>query len=189
MTVILQQQQTHTALAQGDPWRYWSAETIARVSQCPLAAVERNWPLIDAELTRQGVTSEANCAAAIGTTAIETASTFAPVREAFWMTEDWREANLRYYPYYGRGFIQLTWQSNYQLAGDYLGVNLASDPDRALETDIAAAVFAWYWAVARPGIPRAADNHNWAEVRRLVQGGSSGLQRLTFICNALLAGG
>ena len=40
----------------------------------------------------------------------ETARTMEPVREAFWMSEEWRRANLRYFPWYGRGFVQLTWE-------------------------------------------------------------------------------
>ena len=41
----------------------------------------------------------------------ETNKTFQPVREAYWLNEDWRRAHLKYYPYYGRGFVQLTWKS------------------------------------------------------------------------------
>jgi hypothetical protein len=45
----------------------------------------------------------------LATTQWETAQTFKPVREAFWKDEEWRRVNLaRYYPYYGRGFVQLT---------------------------------------------------------------------------------
>lgn len=44
----------------------------------------------------------------------ETAHTFAPVKEAFNRSEEWRKLNLRYYPYYGRGYVQLTWRVNYE---------------------------------------------------------------------------
>lgn len=173
-------------MAVAEPVRYWSVNTIAVVSQCPAAAIAENWPLVRSALERQRVTSKENQAAAIGTIAIETASTFRPVREAFWLSEAWRRANLRYYPYYGRGEIQLTWEDNYRAAGDYLGIDLVSNPDRALEPDIASEVFAWYWTVARPTIPANADAWNWREVRRLVQGGSSGLDRLVSIAETLL---
>ena len=43
----------------------------------------------------------------------ETAQTMWPIKEAFWLSETWRAKNLRYYPYYGRGLIQLTWRDNY----------------------------------------------------------------------------
>lgn len=170
-----------------DPWRYWPSETISKITQAPLTAVGEYWPLVALELERRGVTSRENWAAAIGTIAIETASTFAPVREAYWLSEAWRRNNLRYYPWYGRGFIQLTWEYNYQAAGDRIGVDLISDPDRAMAPTAAAAIFAWYWALARPSIPPAADRRDWPEVRRQVQGGSDGLERLVTIAEQLLA--
>jgi hypothetical protein len=43
------------------------------------------------------------------------------------------------YRYRGRGYVQLTWQVNYARAGRALGVDLASDPDLALQPAIAYA--------------------------------------------------
>lgn len=34
--------------------------------------------------------------------------------------------------YYGRGYVQLTWEDNYKLMSQLLGVNLLDDPDLAL---------------------------------------------------------
>lgn len=46
-----------------------------------------------------------------------------------------------YYPYFGRGYVQLTWEDNYRRLGDKIGVNLlGANMDRALEPDIAAEV-------------------------------------------------
>ncbi len=132
-----------------------------------------------------GQASRASCAAAIGTVAIETASTFAPVREAFWLTEAWRQANLRYWPYYGRGFIQLTWQATYAAVGTRLGLDLVGQPDLALEPANAARIFADYWRSRN--IQEPADSHDWADVRRRVQGGDAGLERLVEICGRLLS--
>src|SRR6478672_9791300 len=70
----------------------------------------------------------------------ETAREMQPVREAFWLPEEWRRRNLRYYPYYGRGFVQLTWQDNYARAGAFVGADLVSRPDLALRLDFAAAI-------------------------------------------------
>jgi len=72
----------------------------------------------------------------VATAEWETARTFQPVREAFWKSEAWRRENLRYYPYYGRGFVQLTWQRNYATYGHILGVDLVNDPDRAMDPAI-----------------------------------------------------
>jgi Chitinase class I/ROS/MUCR transcriptional regulator protein len=70
----------------------------------------------------------------------ETARTMQPVREAFWLSEQWRKTHLRYYPYYGRGYVQLTWQANYAKAGAYVGADLVASPDLALRPDYAAVI-------------------------------------------------
>ena len=44
----------------------------------------------------------------------ETGGLMQPVKEAHWLSENWRKANLRYYPYYGRGLPQITWKRNYE---------------------------------------------------------------------------
>jgi hypothetical protein len=45
-----------------------------------------------------------------------------------------------YTGYMGRGYVQLTWQANYQKMEDVFGWPLVSDPDVALEADKAAAI-------------------------------------------------
>lgn len=70
----------------------------------------------------------------------ETAHTMKPVVEAYWKSEAWRRKNLRYYPWHGRGFVQLTWQENYQKAAKKLGKPLDQKPELALEPAIAAEV-------------------------------------------------
>lgn len=42
--------------------------------------------------------------------------------------------------YFGRGFVQLTHQSNYKKMGDLLGVDLVGNPSLALSRDIAAKI-------------------------------------------------
>ena len=42
--------------------------------------------------------------------------------------------------YCGRGYVQLTWKNNYKRAGDELGVDLVSYPDKALDPVIAAKI-------------------------------------------------
>jgi predicted chitinase len=64
------------------------------------------------------------------------------VREAFWLSENWRRTHLRYYPFYGRGYVQLTWQKNYrrESQSDRTGIDLVTNPDVAMQPDIAAQV-------------------------------------------------
>lgn len=72
----------------------------------------------------------------------ETARTMQPVEEAYWKSDDWRKANLRYYPWHGRGYVQLTWEANYRKADDLCGLEGRLLADRALAMDpvIAAQV-------------------------------------------------
>jgi len=70
----------------------------------------------------------------------ETARTMKPVREAYWLSEDWRKKNLRYYPWYGRGYVQITWEANYKRASEELGVDLIKNKDLALDPNIAARI-------------------------------------------------
>jgi putative chitinase len=72
----------------------------------------------------------------------ETAKTMRPVREAYWLSEEWRKTHLRYFPWYGRGFVQLTWQKNYERADEELGLGrkLIADADVAMQPDIAARI-------------------------------------------------
>ena len=59
----------------------------------------------------------------------ETAHTFLPVKEAYWLSEEWRKKNLRYFPFYGRGYLQTTWKVNYQYYSKLLGVDFVNNPD------------------------------------------------------------
>lgn len=45
-----------------------------------------------------------------------------------------------YYPYIGRGFVQLTWEENYFNAGLIVEEDLVAYPDLALQPDIAAII-------------------------------------------------
>lgn len=72
----------------------------------------------------------------------ETNKTMQPVREAYWLSEDWRKKHLRYWPWYGRGYVQLTWESNYRKADSELDLrgSLVGNADRAMEPEIAAKI-------------------------------------------------
>jgi predicted chitinase len=89
------------------------------------------------ECLAQGLEYDVQYAYVIATVAHETAGTFKPVKEAFWQSEDWRKKHLRYYPYYGRGYVQLTWKDNYKKYGDILGLDLVNNPDLVMEPDTA----------------------------------------------------
>lgn len=85
----------------------------------------------------------------LATTWHETNATMQPVEEAYWIknADAWRKAHLRYYPWHGRGYVQLTWQGNYKRAdaeaakaGLINPGDLLANPDLAMRHDIAALV-------------------------------------------------
>ena len=79
---------------------------------------------------------------ALATALHKTAYTMQPVREAFWLNENWRRNNLRYFPFYGRGYVQLTWKANYEKADRELQLSgrLNNNLDLALDPGIAAKI-------------------------------------------------
>lgn len=95
-------------------------------------------------LKAMGAWSIYDVAYGLATAFWETNKTMQPVAEAYYLgakAEAWRKKNLRYYPWYGRGYPQTTWEVNYKRADDELGLNgtLLANPDRMLEPEIAAA--------------------------------------------------
>jgi putative chitinase len=81
----------------------------------------------------------------------------------------------------GRGFIQLTGRANYQKhsAAIGLGNRLIDDPELANDPGIAARLLASFLADQEPAIRQALRNDDLAEARRLVNGGSHGLDQFT----------
>ncbi len=81
----------------------------------------------------------------------------------------------------GRGFIQLTGRSNYAFHGNAigLGTGLVESPDRANEPDIAAKLLASFLESKKLQIKQALLQNDLATARRLVNGGSNGLDRFT----------
>jgi putative chitinase len=85
------------------------------------------------------------CAYVLSTEYHETAKRMQAVREGLNLSDAWRKKNLKYYPWYGRGEVQLTHKYNYELATKQLrdrgwNVDLVADPDQALRPDVSTAV-------------------------------------------------
>ena len=93
----------------------------------------------------------------------ETNGTFQPVVEAYWVRDkmikrrgkvkgkkrfnDWAKRHFRYYPYYGRGLVQITWKRNYKRFSKILTelynaeyIDLVKNPDFALVPDFAVKI-------------------------------------------------
>lgn len=112
----------------------------------------------------------------------ESGKTMQPVREAYWLSEDWRRKNLRYYPFYGRGLVQLTWEDNYRRVGGFYGIDLVKNPDRAMEPALSVRILfdgmeqGWFTGKALndyiDGIDESDDEdlREYINARRIVNG-------------------
>ena len=117
----------------------------------------------------------------------ETGRTMQPVREAFYVgdfakAEAWRKRNLRYYPFYGRGLVQLTWDFNYRKASQKLGIDFVKNPDRVMEMPLAVAIMfdgmaeGWFTAKALDDYiddideSDAEDLREYTNARRIING-------------------
>ena len=161
-----------------------SGEEIAPAIRCPVAEVSANWPQIEACLADMGFASENVCIAMLATVAVETAHTFKPIHE-YGSTKYFEEhyqgrADLGdIHPgdgvkYAGRGFIQTTGELNYARDGKLIGVDLVNNPDKALDPGVAAELLCAF-AFDHPSLVTAANQGDWTHVRRIVNGGTNGL--------------
>ena len=79
----------------------------------------------------------------------------------------------------GRGFVQLTGRANYTRYANEIGVDLVTNPDLANDLQVAAALLARFLGDREDRIREALALRDLATARRLVNGGSNGLDRFT----------
>jgi predicted chitinase len=116
---------------------------IVETSKHSLSTKEGTISAIQSECVRQGIGLKTQIAYVIATADHETNHTFKPVTEAYWVKDP--DAYLKrnhpdYYPYYGRGYVQLTWKDNYAKYGRILNKDLVGHPELALDPEIALFV-------------------------------------------------
>lgn len=114
--------------------------------------------------------SKQHTAYVLATAKWETAHTMKPVKEAYWLSESWRKANLRYYPWYGRGYVQLTWRENYVNAGKKIGLDLTTDPDVVMQPRVAAMILVRGMKEGWFTRKKMADYATYEDMRRVVNG-------------------
>ena len=155
----------------------------------PLVNIIDNLPHITDALRAFGLDDRWMVAAALATIRSETES-FQPISEGiskfntspsghpFDLYDDRRDLGNQGAPdgerYKGRGFIQLTGRANY---GTYGGSLLLNCPDLANDPKIAALLLAAFLADKREKIRSAMQSGDLRRARRLVNGGSHGLDR------------
>jgi hypothetical protein len=145
--------------------------TLAQLKKiCPQSDaknLERYFPILAKEWVSAGMGSKNNLVAAIATTYVETRR-FAPIEEE-------GKGGGRHGIFYGRGFIQLTWEDGYRRCGKAIGLDLVSNPNLALQPEVAAKIFTWYWTKGTSyDIRTFAEKGDWANVRSLVNAGTIG---------------
>jgi putative chitinase len=173
--------------------------TVAVVSkmfpQTPLDPIKVNLPYVLAALIAASQTATPIVLAALATIRAETEG-FLPISEylsryntspgghPFDLYDNRKDLGNQGPPdgasFKGRGFVQLTGRANYTKYGPKVGVNnLVDQPDQANDPDIAAKLLAAFIADKAPAITTALAGNDFATARRLVNGGSNGLELFT----------
>lgn len=159
-------------------------EQIATAIKCPVASVTSNWPRILQCLEALGIGDDLTQVAALATIAVETGFTFKPIKE-FDNKDHTYLKSKKYYPYFGRGYVQITWDYNYKAYGKLLGIDLVNNPDLALQPDVAAFILAAYFRDKH--IDKAAAASDWRRVRTVVNGGLNGFVEFKGCVDRLLS--
>jgi len=180
---------------QPDATRWVDVELVAEMFPfTPLGPIRAHLPLILDALREFGLTEKPLVLVALATIRAE-AEGFEPVdeRPSRYNTSpdgrpfdlyDWRADLGNLGPddgsrYRGRGFVQLTGRDNYLRCGIGIGLGdaLLFAPERANEPEIAARLLAFFLAERRVAIKRALLDADLRRARRLVNGGTHGLER------------
>lgn len=89
--------------------------------------------LILVECSKQGITLDKQQAYVLATVQHETDSTYQPI-------DEYGGAHTRYAPFFGRGYVQLTWLDNYRKYSKLTGKNLVQFPELAKDPFTAAFI-------------------------------------------------
>lgn len=156
------------------------------------ANIARYWPYVRDALREARLESPRMVAYTLGTIAAETAG-FVPLKEMVAMFNTRNKAFDLYegrkdlgnnqpgdgmrYP--GRGFVQLTGKGNYRRYGERIGQPLEDQPELAQEPAISAQLLALFVADRADKIDAALRESDFARARKLVNGGTHGMERFT----------
>ena len=89
--------------------------------------------------------------------------------------------------WFGRGFVQLTWRDNYVKAGEKLGIDLVSDPSKAMMPEVSALILirgmqeGWFTGM------KLSDAGDFLQARRIVNGTDKAGQIATYANSFLSA--
>jgi putative chitinase len=172
-----------------------TVEVVSKMfPQTPVANIRTHLPFVLQALEEVGLADKNMVLMALGTIRAETES-FEPISEfkskfntsqggqPFDLYDKRSDLGNQGRPdgpnFKGRGFVQLTGRSNYKTHGDAIGVDLISVPDRANDPTIAARLLASFIKSKESKIRQALNAGDLKAARKLVNGGSHGLDRFT----------
>lgn len=154
--------------------------------------IVRYLPYVAAALDVAGLTDQPMICAALGTIRAESEG-FLPIAEypsqyntlpgqAAFSAYDGRKSLGNIEPgdgarFRGRGFVQLTGRDNYTRYGPQLGIDLAANADLANAPEVASLLLAYFLANCADRMRIALNKGDLAAARKLVNGGSHGLDR------------
>ena len=160
--------------------------------ETPRANIVANLPGILNAMRRVGLGDRTSVLMALATVRAETES-FMPVKEGlsryntspggrpYDLYDRRKDLGNRGAPdgsrYPGRGYVQLTGADNYKRLGAKIGFDLQADPEKANDPVVAAKVLAQFIKDREVTIKNALAEGDLARARRLVNGGSYGLDR------------
>jgi predicted chitinase len=113
-----------------------------------------NINLLVTEAKAQGITDDRQIAYILATAKHETAGTFAPIKEyggiTYFIKKYWLNSRVAKWlgndnandaaKYFGRGFVQITGETNYERFAKLFNIDLVNNPDLALVPAIAAKI-------------------------------------------------
>lgn len=156
--------------------------------------IKTHLPNVLAALTAAGLGDRLMVLMALGTIRAETAQ-FEPISEfqsafntspsghPFDLYDNRSDLGNRGRPdgdsYKGRGFVQLTGRSNYRRIGGVIGVDLEGTPALANDSKIASTILAAFLKAVEIECKTALADNDLATARRLVNGGSHGLDQFS----------
>lgn len=124
-------------------------------------------------------TDTRHVAYALATIYHETAGSMQPVEEGYYLGSEKKvkafQRTLRYFPYFGRGYVQLTWAKNYEKAGKALDLDLVNKPQLALEPKNAFAIltlgmFQGWFTGKKLADYINVDHTDYVNARRIING-------------------
>lgn len=175
------------------------ATVVKMCPESPRTNLEKYVPEILLQLEKRGLANELMIPLALATVYTETRS-FVPLSEfiskyntspggrSFDLYDDRKDLGNMGAPdgerYRGRGFIQLTGRSNYLIYGQALKMDLINQPELANTPTVAAAVLCEYLKKREAQFSQAMQTHDLAKARKMVNGGSHGLDVFQASCEA-----